>query len=108
MEPRIIPYEKSDSPAARWWRPGKVSSHAAVAFYADQARHVEPARRHDLLFAQVPDEQIPNRLIRAFSPDVLRHGRPAPELLGLPRPGGLAGDAPNGDATAPPLGPDAA
>src|SRR5256885_4038082 len=102
MEPRIIPYEKSDSPAARWWRPGKVSSHAAVAFYADQARHVEPARRHDLLFAQVPDEQIPNRLVRVFAADVLGHGGPARELVGLPGLDGPVGDAQIGDAPAPP------
>src|SRR6266513_3312708 len=83
MEPRIIPYEKSDSPVAESGRPVKVSSQAAVAFYADQARHVELARPHDLLLAQVPGEQIPHRL--ALVVNALGHRRPARDLVGLAR-----------------------
>src|SRR6267378_4350323 len=100
MEPRIIPYEKSESPAEESGRPGGVSSQAAVAFHADQARHVEPARPHDLLLAQVPGEQIPHRL--ACVAKVLGHGRPARDLVGLARLDRALADAHVADARAPP------
>src|SRR5712671_7595203 len=100
MEARIIPYEKSDSPAAESGRPGKLSSDAAIAFHADQARRIEPARPHDLLLAQVPGEQIPYRL--AWVAKVLGHGRPARDPVGLARLDRTLADAHVADARAPP------
>src|SRR5882724_7911935 len=80
--------------------PRRFSSDAAVAFHTDQPRRIEPARPHDLLLAQVPGEQIPDRL--AWVAKVLGHGRPARDLVGLARLDRPLADAHVADARAPP------
>src|SRR5438034_8449613 len=76
---------------------GRNSSQAAVAFHADEARHVEFARRYGLPVAQVPGEQIPNRLVRTF----FGHGGPGRDLVGLTRFDRTLPDAQVADASAP-------
>src|SRR5258706_1232326 len=80
--------------------PRRFSSDAAVAFHADQARRIEPARPHDLLLAQVPGEQIPHRL--ACVAKVLGHRRPARDLVGLARLDRTPADTHVTDSRAPP------
>src|SRR5216683_3066797 len=83
MEPpdasrRIIPCALASEESGR---SGENSSQPAVAFHADQARHVELARPYGFLAAQVPGEQIPYRLAAC----ALGDGRPACDLVGLAR-----------------------
>src|SRR5258706_3543837 len=92
---RIIPCALASEESGR---SGENSSQAAVALHADQARHVEFARPHDLLLAQIPGEQIPHRL--AFVADPFGHRRPARNLVGPARLDRSLADAHVADARA--------
>src|SRR5713101_9942377 len=102
MEPpdasrRIIPCALASEESGR---SGENSSQPAVAFHADQARHVELARCYGFLAAQVPGEQIPHRL--AFVANAFGHRSPARDLVGLARLDRSLADAHVADARASP------